>query len=166
MSFPEDELTAITTQPFIGTPLYYQENVNTKVAVHWEELGNAEQLNFPSHHALKVFLPDDFESSTSAPETVTKTSMSLDALQQGRKWINSRMFSKVDSCQINETNVPKIMLFSEDVNIAPVMPLQAVQEMTTSWQQSPMFVPPTPSVVNRIPEVTSRGEVYQLAHFF
>ena len=52
-----------------------------------------------------MFLPDDFESSTSAPETVTKTSMSLDALQQGRKWINSRMFSKLDSCQINETNV-------------------------------------------------------------
>ena len=52
MSFSEDELTAITTQPFIGIPLYYQENVNTEIAVHWEELRNAEQLNFPSHHAL------------------------------------------------------------------------------------------------------------------
>ena len=52
MSFPEDDLTAITTQPFIGIPLYYQENVNTEIAVHWEELRNAEQLNFPSHHAL------------------------------------------------------------------------------------------------------------------
>ena len=61
----------------------------------------------------------------------------------------------MNSYLINETNVATILLFSEDVNIAPVMPLQAVQEMTTSWQQSPIFVPPTPLVVNRIPEVTS-----------
>ena len=85
MSFPEDDLTAITTQPFIGIPLYYQENVNSEIAVPWEELRNAQQLNFSSHHALQVFLPGDFASSCdSAPETVAKTSMSLDDLQQGR----------------------------------------------------------------------------------
>ena len=43
-----------------------------------------------------MFLLGDFASSgDSAPETVAKTSMSLDALQQGREWINSRMFTKL-----------------------------------------------------------------------
>ena len=61
----------------------------------------------------------------------------------------------MNSYLINEINVPTILLFSEDVNIAPVMPFQAVQEMTTYWQQPPIFLPPIPSVANETPKITS-----------
>ena len=38
MSYPEDDLTAITTQPFIGIPLYY--SVKTETPLNWDETGN------------------------------------------------------------------------------------------------------------------------------
>ena len=131
MSFAEDELTAITTQPFIGIPLYY--SVKTETPFRWDETGNAKDFNVISHHAkcYRVLFFNNIGKTSSA-----KMPIAVNDVQQGREWINSPMVSTLPS------SIPMIVPYSKDRNSQSCKSLQAQNE-ARAWQNSPMFTSPS-----------------------